>query len=191
MDKKIKEKPSLLILFLTFAKIGVMTFGGGYAMLPMLERELVVKYKWCTETDILDYFAIGQATPGIIAVNTATLVGHKVRGNIGGIVATLGIVFPSYVIISILASVLEIFNANPYVQMAFAGIRVAVCSLITLSIIKMSKKSIVDISTFIIFISTFFCMVIFNPSPIVFILIGILLGISISLVKVKKKEAKK
>lgn len=191
MNKKINEEPSLLILFLTFAKIGVMTFGGGYAMLPMLERELVDKYKWCTETDILDFFAVGQATPGIIAVNTATLVGHKVRGNIGGIIATLGIVFPSYVIISVLASVLEIFNANPYVQMAFSGIKVAVCSLITLSIIKMSKKSIIDRSTFIIFLGTFICMVVFSPSPILFVLIGILLGISISLFRVKKNEAKR
>ena len=93
----------LLVLFLTFAKVGVMTFGGGYAMLPILQREVVENKGWATDEELTDYFAIGQCTPGVIAVNTATFIGQKQRGIAGGIVATLGVVFPSLVIISALA----------------------------------------------------------------------------------------
>ena len=131
-----------LDLFLTFAKVGVMTFGGGYAMLPMLEREIVVKRKWCAQEDLLNYFAIGQCTPGIIAVNTATFVGHKVKGVWGGIAATLGVVSPSLIIITVIAMVLENFMDIVWVQNAFAGIRVAVCALITASVVKLFKSNV-------------------------------------------------
>ena len=97
-------------LFWTFAKMGVMTFGGGYAMLPILQREVVENKRWVTEEEIMDYYAIGQCTPGIIAVNTATFIGQKIRGIAGGIVATLGLVFPSVVIISILAGLITNFS---------------------------------------------------------------------------------
>ena len=96
-------------LFRAFFMIGAMTFGGGYAMLPMLEREIVQKHKWATQEEILNYFAIGQCTPGIIAVNTATFVGYKTKKEIGGIVATLGVVAPSIVIITVIAMVLQNF----------------------------------------------------------------------------------
>lgn len=105
-----QSKTSLVTLFATFAKIGVMTFGGGYAMLPMLQDEIVNRKHWCSEENLLDYFAVGQCTPGIIAINTATFIGYKTRGNIGGIVATLGMVFPSLVIISVVYHVLEAFQ---------------------------------------------------------------------------------
>ena len=95
-------------LFLTFAKVGVCTFGGGYAMLPILQREVVEKKNWATEEELTDYFAIGQCTPGVIAVNTATFIGQKYRGNLGGTIATLGVVFPSLVIITIIAAFLGI-----------------------------------------------------------------------------------
>ena len=94
----------LFELFFVFAKIGVMTFGGGYAMLPILQREIVEKKKWTTDEELMDYFAVGQCTPGVIAVNTATFIGQKMKGILGGIVATLGVVFPSLLIISILIS---------------------------------------------------------------------------------------
>lgn len=129
-------------LFSAFFTIGAMTFGGGYAMLPMLEREIVVKHKWASQEDILNYFAIGQCTPGIIAVNTATFVGYKVKGIIGGIIATLGVVAPSIVIITLIAMVLENFMDIVWVQNAFAGIRVAVCALITASVIKLFKSNV-------------------------------------------------
>src|SRR5699024_3314601 len=120
----------LIDLFFTFSRIGVLTFGGGYAMLPMLQKEVVETKKWATEEEILDYFSIGQTTPGIIAVNTATFIGQKQRGTIGGITATLGLVFPSYVIISIIAIFMKNFSDSIILQHAFAGIRVSVYILI-------------------------------------------------------------
>ena len=129
-------------LFRAFFTIGALTFGGGYAMLPMLEREIVQKRKWVTQEDLLNYFAIGQCTPGIIAVNTATFVGHKTKGFWGSIIATLGVVAPSIVIITVIAMVLENFMDIVWVQNAFAGIRVAVCALITASVIKLVKTNV-------------------------------------------------
>ena len=117
-------------LLITFAKIGVMTFGGGMAMLPMLQREIVERKGWATEEEMADYYAIGQCTPGIIAVNTATFIGNKQKGTLGGIVATLGVVLPSLVIITLLAGVIEYYSALAWVKNAFAGIRVCVCVLI-------------------------------------------------------------
>ena len=114
----------LLTLFLTFAKVGVMTFGGGYAMLPILQREIVENKGWATDEELTDYFAIGQCTPGVIAVNTATFIGRKQKGILGGIAATLGMVFPSLVIISILAGLIANFAHLAWVQHAFAGISV-------------------------------------------------------------------
>ena len=101
----------LLDLFLTFARIGGLTFGGGYAMLPILQREVVEKKKWTTEEELMDYYAIGQCTPGVIAVNTATFVGQGLAGPIGGIVATLGVVFPSLIIITVIRP--ERFRGDP------------------------------------------------------------------------------
>ena len=121
---------TLIDMFITFAKVGVMTFGGGYAMLPILQREVVENKKWATEEELTDYFAIGQCTPGVIAVNTATFIGQKNKGILGGIVATLGVVFPSIIIISLLAGVIESFSHIAWVQNALAGIRICVCVLI-------------------------------------------------------------
>ena len=129
-------------LYRAFFTIGGLTFGGGYAMLPMLEREIVNKHKWSTNEELLNYFAIGQCTPGIIAVNTATFVGYKTRGIAGGIAATLGVISPSIVIIVLIAMLLENFMDILWVQHAFAGIRVAVCALIASSVIKLAKSNL-------------------------------------------------
>ena len=134
----------LLELFWTFAKMGAMTFGGGYAMLPILQREVVENKHWATEEELTDYFAIGECTPGIIAVNTATFIGQKYMGVAGGIAATLGVVFPSLVIISILAGFITNFAHLTWVQNAFAGIQVCVCVLIFNAVRKLWKKSVVD-----------------------------------------------
>ena len=115
-------------LFMAFFRIGAFTFGGGYAMLPMLQKEVVEKYHWATEDEIMDYFAIGQCTPGIIAVNTATFVGYKTRGIIGGIIATLSIITPSLIIITLIAAFLQNFADLAIVKYAFNGIRACVCS---------------------------------------------------------------
>lgn len=140
-----------LDLFFTFAKIGVCTFGGGYAMLPILQREIVEKRGWVTDGELTDYFAIGQCTPGVIAVNTATFVGQKLKGIPGGIAATLGLVFPSIVIIMVIAAFLQNFADLPVVVHAFTGVRACVCALILSSVLKLRKNALVDKPTVIIF----------------------------------------
>lgn len=177
------DKASLFKLFRTFASIGVITFGGGYAMLPFLEREVVQKNKWADDTEILDYYSLSQCTPGIIAVNVSTFIGYKERGVKGAIAATLGMVFPSLVIITAIAAVLINFQDNQYVSMAFSGIRVTVCAMITNSIIKLSKKSIVDKTTIAIFIAILISLFLLKVSTILVVLIGIVLGLLTSALK--------
>ena len=172
-----------LDLFLTFSKIGVMTFGGGMAMLPMLQREIVENKGWATEEELMDYYAIGQCTPGIIAVNTATFIGKKLKGTAGAIMATLGIIFPSVVIITILASVISAYREIEWINHAFAGIRVCVCILIINAAIKLGKKSLIDIPTVIIFAIVFLGTVFLDVSPIVFVILAAAAGI---LLRVKK-----
>lgn len=133
-----------LNLFMAFFRIGAFTFGGGYAMLPMLQKEVVEKYHWATEDEIMDYFAIGQCTPGIIAVNTATFVGYKTKGVLGGIIATLGIIAPSLIIITLIAAFLQNFADLAVVKYAFNGIRACVCVLIFNTVSKLAKKSVID-----------------------------------------------
>ena len=166
-----------LELFLTFAKMGVMTFGGGMAMLPILQREVVEDRHWATEEELVDYYAIGQCTPGIIAVNTATFVGQKRKGALGGIVATLGMVFPSLVIISILAGLITNFSSVTWVQDAFAGIQVCVCVLIFNAVVKLLKKSVIDKRTSVIFLLVVTGSTLLNLSPVWFVLLAALAGI--------------
>ena len=132
----------LLDLFISFFKIGLFTFGGGYAMLPILTREVVDKHHWVTEEDVLDIYAIAQCTPGVIAVNTATFVGTTLKGAVGGAVATAAVVTPSVIIISIISTVLQSFASIEIVQHALAGIRAAVAALVVMSVIKLYKKGV-------------------------------------------------
>lgn len=177
----------LLELFFTFAKVGVMTFGGGYAMLPILQREVVESKKWATEDELTDYFAIGQCTPGVIAVNTATFIGQKLGGILGGIVATLGVVFPSLVIISLLAGIIEAFSHIVWVQYAFGGIRVCVCVLILNAVVKLLKKSVIDIPTAIIFAIVALGSIILDVEPVIFVLLAAVSGIVIKGIGGKQK----
>ena len=140
-----------LDLFLTFAKVGVCTFGGGYAMLPILQREIVEKKQWATEDELADYYAVGQCTPGVIAVNTATFVGTNRVGVGGGIIASLGVVFPSVVIILVIAAFLQNFMHVEWVQHAFNGIRAGVVALILSSVIKLFKGAVKDVATGVIY----------------------------------------
>lgn len=160
----------LLELFLTFAKIGVTTFGGGIAMLPILQREVVENKQWATENELTDYYAIGQCTPGIIAVNTATFIGYRQFGIWGGIVATLGVVFPSLVIITLIAAFLTNFAEIAWVKHAFAGIRVCVCALILDSVLKLGKKSIIDNRCIIIFLVVLGLSILTPISPVLIII---------------------
>lgn len=182
-----KEKLSQLFkLFCTFAVVGVTTFGGGYAMLPALQREVVEKRGWADDEEVMDWYAIGQCTPGVIAVNTATFVGQKQAGAVGGIVATLGVVFPSLVIITIIAAFIQNFAHLPAVQSAFAGIRVCVCVLILNAVVKLWKKSVIDKITLLIFMAVFLCSVFLDISPVIYVVLAALAGIV-----VKELEARK
>ena len=168
MNEQSKFK-QLWVLFWTFAKMGVMTFGGGMAMLPILQREVVDSKGWATEEELTDYYAIGQCTPGIIAVNTATFIGQKYGGWAGGIVATLGVVFPSVVIISILAGLISNFADLSWVKDAFAGIQVCVCVLIFNAVLKLLKKSVVDKRTAVIFALVLLGGLFLKLSPVWFV----------------------
>ena len=183
MKEKLKQ---LFGLFGAFAVVGVTTFGGGYAMLPALQREVVEKRRWAKEEEVMDWYSIGQCTPGVIAVNTATFVGQKQAGILGGIFATLGVVFPSLVIIMIIAAFIQNFAHLPAVQNAFAGIRVCVCVLILNAVVKLWKKSVVDWKTFLIFLLVFAGSVFLNISPVLYVLAAALAGIV-----VKELEARK
>ena len=166
----------LLKIFFTFCRIGGLTFGGGVAMLPMLTKEVVEKNRWATEEELLDCYAIGQTTPGVIAVNTSTFIGYKQKGVPGAIVATLGMVFPSIVIICIIASVLQGFSTNENVQHAFAAIRVAVSVLIVEAVIKMGKTSLKNKTGIIIAVLAFLVIAVFSASPIYIVIAAFLLG---------------
>jgi chromate transporter len=157
---------NLLTLFLTFAKIGFFTFGGGYAMLPMLSRVVADEKKWATEEELLNFYAVAQCVPGIIAVNTATFIGAKQKGIPGGVAATLGVIFPSVVIISLIAAFLHGFADNQTLQNAFAGIRVAACALITVSVFRLARQSVTGIITAIIAAIAFVSVAFLGLSPV-------------------------
>ncbi|MGN0980966.1 MAG: chromate transporter [Candidatus Avoscillospira sp.] len=167
----------LIDLFVSFFKIGLFTFGGGYAMLPMLQREIVEKHKWATEDDVLDYYAIGQCTPGIIAVNTATFVGVKLAGALGGAVSTVAVVCPSLIIITIISTILRNFAEYAVVQHAFAGIRVAVAALVVVSVVKLFKKGVKDVLGYVIFAVSLLLVFFLDVSPIWVVLAAIAIGV--------------
>ena len=164
-------------LFITFFQIGLFTFGGGYAMLPLLERELVEKKGWVSKEEILDYYAIGQATPGIIAINTSTFCGAKKAGNLGGILASLGFISPSIIIITIIANFLKAFSHLSCIQNAFVGIRVAVCALVLNTVINLVKKNANTGIKFIVFALTFIAIALFNISPVIMVIAVGIFGI--------------
>lgn len=167
----------LMNLFWTFCRIGGLTFGGGYAMLPMLQKEVVETHKWATEQELLDYYAVGQATPGIIAVNTATFIGYKEKGILGAIFATSGVVFPALIIIMSIAGFIDSFSDSNIVQHAFSGIRVAVGVLILNALVKMVKGSVKDILGIILFVATFIISIVFNISVVYIVVASALIGI--------------
>lgn len=175
MDKANRFK-TYVSLFVSFFKIGLVTFGGGLAMLPILKRDLVDSKGWLTEDEILDYFAIGQSTPGIIAVNVATFVGYKRGGLIGSIFSTSGIVFPSLIIISLIAAFVSNFNELVWVQKALKGINVAVSVLLVKAIFSFGKKTVFDLCTFFIATLSFVLMFAFNVQGVWIVIGSALLG---------------
>ena len=178
----------LWALFASFARIGGFTFGGGYAMLPMLQKEVVEKHHWATEDEVLDYFAIGQCTPGIIFVNTATFIGYKQKGVAGAIAATVGGVFPSVCIVMLIAAALNNFAELPVVQHAFAGIRVVVSVLIINAVLGMWKKSVVDRLCIGIAAAAFFVSAFLDISPVWIVLSAAVIGIAVSVGREARKS---
>ncbi len=176
-NKKTSKLRLLWDLYVTFFKIGSMTFGGGYAMLPLLNAQVVEKKKWATEEQILDYFAIGQCTPGIIAVNTSTFVGYNHAGIWGGIIATLGFISPSIIIITLIATVLDQVLHITEVKNAFAGVRIAVTALIFSTVVKLIKNNINSILKAAIAVIAFVAIVLFDVSPIIISVAAAVIGI--------------
>ena len=170
----------LIALYLAFLRIGAVNFGGGYAMLPLLERDLVQTRGWTTTDDLTDYFAIGQCTPGLIALNVATFIGSRRRGVAGAIAATLGFITVPIIIILLIATFLQGFADLPVVQNAFAGIRVCVCVLILQAVMRLWSKSVVDSVSLVMYLVVFLMTALSGvlpvavPAAILVILSGIL-----------------
>ena len=186
MKNKLKE---LLELYLAFVKIGAFTFGGGLAMMPIMQRELIEKRGWITEEELIDYFAIGQSTPGIIAVNVATFVGYKKLGWFGGIIGTLGVVTPSWVIIMLLAGAISSVDKYPLAQKALRGINVAVAALLTSVIVKFSKKTIKSIWNAVFMLLAFVLIYFFKVQSVWIILASLITGSLLTLYRQKKTKA--
>ena len=176
-----------LRLFGAFARVGVMTFGGGYAMLPILQREVCEKQGWVTEEELMDYYAIGQCTPGVIAVNTATFVGRKKAGVGGSIAATLGVVFPSLIIILLIAGLIENFAELRWVRSALAGIRVCVCVFIFNAVLKLWKSAVKDRAALVIFACVFLLSMLLDLSPVLLVLLAAAAGVILTVTGVRKK----
>lgn len=178
----------LFELYAAFFKVGAITFGGGYAMLPMLQKELADKKKWTTNEELLDYFAVGQCTPGVIAVNTATFIGYNLAGVLGAFTAVFGIVSPSLIIISVIAKFVTQFSHLEWIQHAFAGIRTAVAVLVLQAVIKMWKSGVKDKIGVVIFLITFLICLIFSFSPVYIVIAAIVLGITVKKIYPDKED---
>lgn len=145
------KKVGLSKLFVIFCKMGMFTFGGGYAMLPILKAEVVDKRKWISEEELLNYYSIGQCTPGIIAVNAASFIGYKLRGIAGMLSTTLAVITPSLIIITLIAALLRQYMGNQYLQWAFGGIRVSVVALIIMTVVDLWRKGVKNKRDYLIF----------------------------------------
>ncbi|WP_178843856.1 chromate transporter [uncultured Treponema sp.] len=186
-----KEKLKVLTdLFCVMFKVGLCTFGGGIAMLPILELELVEKRKWATSEELLDWFAIGQSTPGIIAVNVATFTGYKKAGVLGGCISTFGMVCPSLIIITVIALFINNFAELEWVQKALRGINVAVAAILTSAVYKFSKKSVKNIFGFVLLVISFLLIFVFNVGTIWIILGSCILGVVLASFRGEFKEQK-
>lgn len=178
----------LFMLMFAFAKVGAVTFGGGYAMLPILQKEIVEKRGWAEEDELLDYFAIGQCTPGVIAVNTATFIGYKHKGILGAVFATVGVILPSIAIITVIAAFIKNFADMEIVKNAFCGIRVCVCVLIADAVAKLWKKAVVDKFTLVLFLAVL-CLAAFTSLPVtIFVVIAGFMGIAFKGIAHKEKK---
>lgn len=175
-------------LFCTFFRIGAVTIGGGYVMLPVIQREAVDRHKWVTEEEVIDYYALAQSIPGIIAVNTAAMVGYKQRKLPGAIAASLGVITPSIIIIMIIAAFFTRFADNIYVQKAFGGIRAAVTAMVIMAVVRMWSKAVVNKTGIFFAITGFTAVVFFHISPIYMIILGAVSGIVLGRIMLHKQK---
>lgn len=170
---------NLLKLFISFLKIGAFSFGGGYAMLPLIQKEIIDVHGWLTTKEFIDILAVVEMTPGPIAINSATFLGYKVGGVLGSVVATVAVVLPSIIIILFIAHFLSKFRNSPYVDWAFKGIRPVVLGLITSASLSVSKDAIVDIKSFILMSVLFYLTSFKKFHPILTIVIAGIIGVII------------
>lgn len=170
---------TLCVLYFTFAKMGAVTFGGGLAMMPVLQKELITKRGWITDEELLDYYAIGQSTPGIIAVNVSTFVGYRQLGVLGGIVATLGIVTPSLLIIMLLAKLIDSVDEFPAVQKALKGVNVAVAALLTKVSFDFCKKTIRNVFSAALVLCSFVLVYFFKVQSFFVISGAVMIGAAV------------
>lgn len=174
--KETYKKVSWHTMFFSFFYIGLVTIGGGLAMLPIMEEEFVNKRKFLSKDEIIDIFALAQSIPGVIAINTSLLTGFKTAGILGGIMAGIGVMTPSFIIILMIAPIFERFQDTQYVNKAFLGIRGAIAGLILLSAFGMGKQVMKDAFTVMLFIFSFVLVVFFNLNVIYALLISALTG---------------
>ncbi|MCM1322688.1 MAG: chromate transporter [Acetobacter sp.] len=163
-------------IFVSFFKIGLFTFGGGYAMMPLFRQELIEKHKYITENELIDYYSIGQCTPGVIAVNVATFTGYKIKGTKGAVTATFAIVLPSLIIIMALAGILNVLSDNPMVAHAFAGIRMGVIALILNEVLHLFKKAVTSRLQFGVFVAILVALLFGDVSAIMAVLLAAIVG---------------
>ncbi|MEE8792700.1 MAG: chromate transporter [Erysipelotrichaceae bacterium] len=175
-------------LYTSWFRIGMFTFGGGYAMLPMIQKEVIDNHHWATEEEIMDYYAVGQCTPGVIAVNTATFVGYKTAGIWGGIIATLGVVSPSLIIISLISALIRNFSSYPVVQHALNGIEVAVCVLMFTSIEKLVKSGVKGVSGWLLFLGAFVLSYFTSVSTVLLVVIAGAIGYVLYTIEHRKEK---
>ena len=186
-ELKAQKRKNLLPLFLTFLKIGGFTFGGGYAMIPIIQREIVEKKKWITDDDILEIIAIAESTPGPIAINSATFVGYRVGGYLGAMLATLGVVLPPFCIIFAISFVLRQFSELKAVKYAFWGIRAGVLALICKALWSMYKKVNKGLVPYIIMALAFIAVAVFDIN-VLYVIIGCaVIGLVTSLIASRRK----
>ena len=195
MEVIVKKTKEYLSLFLTMLKIGLFTFGGGYAMIALLENEFVAKKKWIEKDEFLDMAAIAESTPGPIAINAATYIGFKNAGIVGSIIATLGICIPSFVIIYAISLFFDAFLSLTLVAYAFKGIQICVVYLILSAGLKMLKQMKKTVFNMIIILITLICMVVLSLfavkfSTIFYILISGAFGVVVYFLGKLKKEEK-
>ena len=173
-------------LFLTFFKIGLFTFGGGYAMLSIISDNCVEKKKWITHDEMMNVTVIAESTPGPISINCATYVGYRQAGLLGGIMCTLGVVLPSFIIIYVISMFRDNFLEYKLIANAFGGIRVCVCVLITNAVLKLFKKAVVDVPTLVIFLAVCVGSILLDVSPVIFVVLAAFAGIILKAMGGKK-----